>query len=279
MKSFQVTSSDGEYQSPKGTNENATTPSERRTVGLVVPPKHGDTPADAPLVYPAIQFHTAGLGLERMDQTGYEEATTHIVEQSLNLTKRGVSSIGIMGTSLTFFRGVEGNSSIESAVRKATGLPVVTMSSGLVAGLRAVGSSRPVLASAYSQEVHSQLDNYLGEEGFTPHSGSRLGIVSLNDLEHIGPYEVARLGLEAWEKANGAGDCLVLSCGGFRSRGAMLLLEEALGIPVISSAVAGLWATVNAAGFDPRVPSHGELLSSRPRVDGKKLSSILDKSG
>lgn len=233
-------------------------------VGLVVPPGHGNVPTDAPLVYPNVPFTSIGLGLTRMESADYSAATARIVDKAELLAARGAAAIGIMGTSLTFFEGADGNRRVEGAVTAATGLPCVSMSTGLVEGLRSVGSTNPVLASAYSSEVHLQLAAYLAEEGLRPWPGAHLDIVDLAGLEDVGPKEVMDLGIRAWECSGGVGDALVLSCGGFRTRGAMLVLEEALGVPVISSAVAGLWAVTAAAGYDPRVPSLGSLLNTRP---------------
>lgn len=255
----------------------AAQPDPQGVVGLVVPPQEGSVPTDAPLVYPDVAFDSIGLGLRRMEDDSYREASRRIVQRAGVLAGRGASAIAVMGTSLTFFRGSEGNREVEQAVRASTGLPCVTMSSALAAGLRSVGSRRPVLASAYSAAVHTQLANFLVEEGFDPAIGSRLDIVDLDELAEVSPRDIVDLGIRGWESAEESGDALVLSCGGFRTRGAMLLLEEALGVPVVSSAVAGLWAAVDAAGLDARVPALGRLLQSAPEDEHGSVVTAGDR--
>jgi arylmalonate decarboxylase len=62
----------------------------------------------------------------------------------------------VPGTSLTFYRGFEAHEKLLQRLRWI-GLPVATMSSAMVDGLRALGAKKIVISTACADEVNKRL--------------------------------------------------------------------------------------------------------------------------
>jgi maleate cis-trans isomerase len=84
-----------------------------------------------------------------------------------------------MGTSLSFYRGYAFNEQLKATMHEASGLPVTTMSTGVVEGLRAVGARRLIWGCDLTMET---------------------GLAKLRALEAIG-LEPEKLALIRWRNA------------------------------------------------------------------------------
>src|ERR1700728_719702 len=119
--------------------------------GMICRPANTPVPLEAYLMYPSgIRFLATGVGLERMTPEGYDQVVDRIVPAAHNLAAGGANAIAVMGTSLTFYKGAAFNQQLQDSIKKATGLPVTTMSNGIVEGLRAAGAKRVAVATAYT---------------------------------------------------------------------------------------------------------------------------------
>ena len=113
------------------------------TLGMIVPPAPGEIPPEAHRMYPTgVRFLVDGLGLPSMTPAGYDSVIDKIVPSALKLQKQGATAISIMGTSLTFYKGSAFNLKLQDSVKKATGLPVTSMSNGILEGLKVAGARR-----------------------------------------------------------------------------------------------------------------------------------------
>ena len=85
--------------------------------------------------------------------------------------------------------------------------------------------------------------------------------MEIPDIHAVGDAELLALGRRAAASSPGA-DALLISCGGLRTLPVELPLEQSLGLPVVSSAVAGAWAAARLVGHTGRVPGRTRLLGS-----------------
>ncbi|MFZ0117842.1 MAG: arylmalonate decarboxylase, partial [Xanthobacteraceae bacterium] len=102
----------------------------------MVPFAEDRVPNEGPIMYPHVTFIPHGTGVGSLTPEGYDQAFYKIVPAADNLAKRGVDAIMVIGTSLTFYRGPEFNEYLIREIHKRTALPVSTMSTAIVDGLR-----------------------------------------------------------------------------------------------------------------------------------------------
>lgn len=209
----------------------------------MVPPRAGEVPSDATTLYPEVAFLAEGLGLEEMSVAGYESVISAVEGASQRLQERGAEAVALMGTSLSFYRGKSFNDEIVRALQGSTGLPATSMSASIVAALRAVGVTKPAVASAYTEAVHGKLLTFLREEGFAPAGSAHLSVSSIQAVHEVDESAVLAIAHEAVADDSDF-DGVLISCGGLRTAQAVTELERAYGVPVISSPLAGLWGAV-----------------------------------
>jgi arylmalonate decarboxylase len=212
-------------------------------------------------MYPSgVKFITAGLGLKTMTPEGYDAVIDRIGPAAEKLAAQGANAVVLMGTSLSFYKGAAFNVRLTETLKKATGLPATTMSTGVVEGLRAVGAKRVVAATAYDEEVNRRLQAFLTESGFEVLGVKGLGIEKVEELDRVTQDGLLKFCVEVREtrpKAN----AILVSCGGLRTLEILAPLERQGRIPAVSSTPHALRAGVRLLGLSGSAPGFGTLLS------------------
>lgn len=230
-------------------------------LGLIVPPAAGAVPVDGPLLYgDRIRFSARGLALGEISTRGYTEVIDSVIGKALELKAEGASAISLMGTSLSFFRGVAFTRQLKREMEQATDLPCTTMSDAILAGLRHLKVRRVAVATAYIDEVNTQLRTYLEQSDFEPLALEGLAISDVQAVGQVSTEVLVDLCLKVFEDQPGA-DGLLISCGGLVTLDAVREVEARLQVPVVSSSPAGFWDLVRTAGLDARSPGQGRLFA------------------
>jgi maleate isomerase len=144
--------------------------------------------------------------------------------------------------------------------RRTRGIPVVATGAAAIAALAALGVSRIALMSP------PWFDEELSELGRRYYEGAGLDVVHASPCDL--PSDQAAIRPEdqrAWALARvpDAAEALVIGGNGFRSVGAIAVLEADLGRPVLTANQVLLWAALRAAGADPsQVTGYGRLFAA-----------------
>jgi arylmalonate decarboxylase len=189
-----------------------------------------------------------------------DEAQAAVVALAKDLAAQGAQAIGLMGTSLTFFKGYAYNEQLKDTIRAATGLPATTMSTGVVEALRALGVQRVAVGTAYIEEVNNRLRQFLMDSDFEVQALQGLGIDVVGEARNVSEQDLIALGQRVLAASSGA-DGILISCGGLRTLGVTVPLETATGVPVVSSTPAAFWAAVRLVGHSGQAPGYGRLFA------------------
>jgi arylmalonate decarboxylase len=231
---------------------------EQPVLGMIFPPADAPVPVEAPLLYPTgVRFLAEGLAFNGMTPESFDEAVPRIVPAALKLKGLGATAISIMGTSLTFYKGAAFNQELIDRVKKATGLPVSSMSSGIVDGLKVAGAKRVAVATAYTDVINATLERFLKESGFEVVSIKGMGLLRATGVT---PEQVYDFSLASYSPAAKA-DALLVSCGGLKTIDLLVPLETKCKIPVVSSTPHALMNAVRLVGISPRVKGYGSILA------------------
>lgn len=218
-------------------------------IGLIVPPAAGLVPPEPVNLYgDSIDFIASGLGLKELTPSGYDGVIDRVIELSQGLADRGARGVSLMGTSLSFYRGIEFNDELIAEVEKGIGRPFTTMSTSVVQALEQVQAKRVAVASPYVREVSQRLIDFLRLKGFEVVSEAFLELKEVDRIQALESSELVALGREAVSKATQKADTLLMSCGGLRTERTTEVLEAELNIPVISSSIAGAWGAARLTG-------------------------------
>ena len=230
------------------------------TLGLIFPVTR-PVPEEALAMYPSgIKFINAALGLKTMTPEGYDAVIDRIGPAAEKLAAQGANAVVLMGTSLSFYKGAAFNERLTETLKKATGLPATTMSTGVIEGLKTVGATRVVAATAYDDEVNRRLQAFLKESGFEVLGVNGLGIEKVEDVDRVTQDGLLKFCVgvrETQPKAN----AILVSCGGLRTLEILAPLEKQGHVPAVSSTPHALRAGVRLLGLSGRAPGFGTLLS------------------
>jgi arylmalonate decarboxylase len=192
-----------------------------------------------------------------MTPESFDEAVPRIVPAALKLKEHGATAISIMGTSLTFYKGAAFNQQLIDSVKKATGLPTSSMSSGIVDGLKVAGAKRVAVATAYTDVINATLERFLKESGFDVVSIKGMGLIRANGVT---PQQVYDFSLASFSPSLKA-DALLVSCGGLKTIDLLTPLEDKCKVPVVSSTPHALMNAVRLVKLNPRVKGFGSVLA------------------
>lgn len=234
----------------------------RDVLGLILPPANRAVPEEGIAMYGTqLRYVVTGLGIERMTPDSFDAAQERIPAAAKLLADAGAQAIELTGTSLTFYKGEAYNRALRARVTQASGLPATTMSNGVIDALKAVGSRRVAVATAYNDEVNTRLRAFLLEHGLEPLVVTGMGIEAMTDIGKVASTQLEDFAARVHASAPQA-DSLLVPCGGFRTLELIAPLEKRTGVPVISSMPHGLWAGARLLGLSGAAPGYGRLLSS-----------------
>ena len=229
------------------------------TLGLIVPPAHGEVPVDGRLLYgERYRFIARGLGLPAVSPGGFDTVIDTVVEKAKSLRDDGAQAISLMGTSISFYRGAAFTEQLRRAIAESTGLPATTMSHAIVAALRELGVRRVAVATSYIDELNQRLVAYLAHEGFEVSAIEGLAITGVKEMGEV-PAQVLFDLAERVYRRDASADGIFISCGGLLTLDVLKPLEDKLGVPATASSPAGFWDVVKLAGLDAASPGFGRL--------------------
>jgi arylmalonate decarboxylase len=230
-------------------------------IGLVVPPGHGQVPADAAMLYAQrYRFIARGLGIGGVSPEGFAPVVDTIVDRAVELRKAGAEVISMMGTSISFYRGPEFTESLRRAMEEATGVPCTTMSHAIVRALKQLGVTRVAVATSYIDELNDRLVAYLTHAGFTVTAIEGMSITGVKEVGAVSTEALVQLSKNVYAKDRSA-QGIFISCGGLLTLDAIRQLEDELGVPATASSPAGFWDVVRLAGADARAQGFGRLFA------------------
>lgn len=149
----------------------------------------------------------------------------------------------------------------EVTVSNGAPTPVVSSAGSLVDGLKALGARKVSILAPYMKPLTAMVIDYLGKEGIEVHDSISLEIP--NNLE-VGARD-PRAPIEISKQLDIRGiDALVLSaCVQMPSLPGIQIVEDRIGLPVVSSAVCTTHQMLRQLGLKTFVPDAGSLLSGR----------------
>lgn len=149
----------------------------------------------------------------------------------------------------------------EVTVKNGGAAPVVTSAGALINGLQALRAKRIALIAPYMKPLTQLVIDYIQSEGF--HVQDHIALEICDNLAVGARDPMALVDISRRVNVRGA-DALVLSaCVQMPSLAAIQVVEDRLGLPVISAAVCTTYQMLRKLGLPAFVPGAGALLSGR----------------
>jgi maleate cis-trans isomerase len=242
------------------TDRHASAYGPRARLGLIVPPTNTVNEAEwHRMLPPGVTFHTHRMKLHT-DSATPDGAARLMADLEAVFALLGQCSPDVIAYACTAGSMTTPVEALPEALSARTGIRALTTAASIVAALRALGVRRLSVATPYAQALNNHEAHFLADHGFEVARLIGLGIGA-------GPQEyprIARTPLAAVEAHARAAfvpgsDALLITCTDFPTLPLIELLERDLGVPVITSNQATLWAALRAAGLDDVIAGGGAL--------------------
>lgn len=148
---------------------------------------------------------------------------------------------------------------IRDRIQAASGIKCFTTADAILHALRRLGAKRVSLLTPYIDEVHAREIAFLEASGFEVGGGANLGIDSNAEMATLSPERI--LGW-AMEKADRRADACLISCTAIKSAPVIARLEQALGLPVLTSNQSMVWYLLRSNGIGSGNDEYGRLFSA-----------------
>lgn len=224
-------------------------------LGLVVPSSNTTAEPEFRAMAPAdVTVHAARMPLEEVTADALDEMAGDAERAAGLLSHADVDGVAYACTTGSLLHGTGFDADLESRLSEAAGAPAVATALSVRRALDALDAERVAVVTPYADELNDLEREYLADSGFEVAGLDGRGIV---ENTHIGDLTDADAERQVRSAVPGDADvdAVFVSCTNYRSLAALSDLEDALGVPVVSSNAATMWDLGDRLGVDPALDS------------------------
>ncbi len=239
-------------------------PNEKR-IGVIYIASSLSLEREWPLVLPKeVSFHVTRITLEDADATNeklIEMLESGQVERAARqLASAEVDVIAFACTAGSFIKGAFWDRELANRITAAAdGIPTTTTSGALLEALSTLKCKKINLATPYLDEINLLEKAFLENNGFEVKGLVGEQCLKDQDIYRVTPERFIEMHTEMFEEHPDVDACFI-SCTNSRTMEAIRVLEDELGIPVLSSNQVTLWSALKKAGFKGSIKGYGSLL-------------------
>jgi maleate isomerase/arylmalonate decarboxylase len=235
----------------------------RARLGAIVPPTNTVNEAEwARLVPDGVTFHVMRMNLHADTSS---EAGKAALMADIGKALAGLLPCrpDVVAYACTAGSMVVPSKTMPETIAGMAGRPAVTTADAIVEALEALGATRVSVATPYHRALNDHEAHFLEESGFAVARIGGLGIGAGGPAEYIRIAETPLATVADHARACFVpdSDALLISCTDFPTLPLIAALEVELGVPVISSNTATLWACLRLAGIGDDIPAGGRLFT------------------
>ncbi len=233
----------------------------RARIGYITPSNTLETPAYEffRMAPEGVVLVGACLNITRVTPDAVETAWRSVEEVARGMARYALDYLIVGGAPLAYLKGPGADRELGRRVTAACGVPALSEMTATVDALRALAVKTVAVASPFTDTINAELVRFLGSEGFTVGSITSLGKDSNPDITMLPLRASYEMGRKARREAPSA-DGIYITCPRWPVSPNIEPLEQDLGVPVVGSMQAALWAALRHLGLRTPVPGYGRLL-------------------
>ena len=235
----------------------------RAKIGLITPMSENAEHAFNIYAPEGVSFASMKIRFAGPTPQGLIELTDKLEETAAAYKGYNYDLVVFGCTSGSCIKGVGWDKECIERIERASGLPGLTTSTAVLEGLQALGSKKVAVLTPYPEDTNQAEKKFLEDNGFEVTNivgmdmsayGRDKGLSFEDADEHFLYQNAMNVAL------NGA-DTFFLSCMGLATMELVHILEEDLGMPVITSHQASLWACLRHCRVYDKLPGLGKLFT------------------
>lgn len=242
-------------------------------IGQIVPSSNTTMETEIPSILRAREalfverftFHSSRMRMQKVTKEELAKMDSDSDRCAIELSDAAVDVLGyaclvaIMSMGKGYHR-VSEKRLFQRTVDNGHPAPVVTSAGALVDGLHAIGAKKVSILTPYMKPLTQLVIDYIESEGIEVVDSISLEIPDNLDVGRQNPLAP----VEITKKLNTQVDAIVASaCVQMPSLPSIQLIEDRVGLPVLSSSVATTYMMLKKLGLETRVDGFGSLLSGK----------------
>ncbi len=233
-------------------------------VGMIVPSLNTIAEDDFRMFCPAdVAYHVHRVRLRkengRVPMEGLVRAYLEALDDATYLQDMSPAAIAFNCTGASVAYGVDGDVRLAEKMTAKLGIPATNTMVAIKQALRAVGAEQVLHLCPFTDEFSKIERDSLLASGVTIHQTVSLELTDAKVAAKMEPEQIVET---VKQKLDGSTKAILLSCANVRAFEAADALEHELGMPVITSNQAMLWAVLKAAGWSGELRGAGRLFRS-----------------
>jgi len=217
-------------------------------VGLIVPSSNTVAEVDFYRRLPAgATLHTARMYLEETTPESESEMLDHHLPTAISDLATVRPDVMVFGcTSAGALRGNEYEAKLITRIAAATGAETFSVAAAVRRAILSRASRRVGVITPYVDSLNEKIRESLEADGVGVAAVRGLGITDNFAIAEVEPERIAQFALECFQDSDI--DLLFASCTNFRALDAREEIQEALGVPAVTSNHAALLAVLDQIG-------------------------------
>lgn len=204
------------------------------------------------------------LTIGEVKEDELSEAYERIEAIALTLARGGSDIIVLGGAPMLFMRGPGSDRALSKKVSEVTGVPTISNQTAMMDGLRALNCEKVLIVSPFVPETNQKLKGFLEGSGFQVVGMAGLGLSSNPDINRITrqqAYHFLRAAVEEHRAQVPQG--ILVPCAHWPTSLLVSTWEDDIGLPVVTSNLAKIWAALKVLKINSPISGYGRLLEQR----------------
>lgn len=230
----------------------------RAKIGLISPMSENAEHAFHIYAPEGVSFASTKINFPGPTPEGLTILTDRLEETAAMYRDYDVDLVVFGCTSGSCIKGVGWDQECVRRIERASGHPGLTTSTAILEAYRALGLRKTVVMTPYPEETNQAEKKFLEDNGLEATSITGVGFNRTGEFAHSGKHFLYR---EAKKLKTEGAEVFFLSCMGLATMELIQILEEDLGMPVITSHQASLWACLRHSRVHDKLPGLGKLFT------------------
>lgn len=201
---------------------------------------------------------------EPIQSLGSEQAASafdRMIDAGKRLAREQVDVLICGGAPVALSKGPSGDAELAEALRRDTGLPVVTANSVVVEALRHFGARAVVAVSPFIEARNQEIRTFLEASGFCCLAVEGLGLVKNIDFANQTADAAFNLGRQV-ARASPQADAIYIACPRWPTVDIVSALEADTGMAVVAAPAAMVWGALRLLHIFDCQRGYGRLMES-----------------
>lgn len=230
------------------------------TIGFMSPVSASRPHLDSfkPLVPAGVRMDIEEVGFAGTSRSDFEGRTEFILSKTAAFAaEHGWDGVIVPGAPVELH-----NPGLLERLQATLTIPAVTALSSCVDSLKAVGVKRVVFLTPFEEEMNDRLQRHVAGAGIDAVVAQQ-SFERYDDAHDIGPEQVYEITARA-VSASGGADAVYFQGAILDPIPVLERMEQELGVTILASNLAMLWAVLSKMGLSYSVPGAGRLLRDWP---------------